>query len=238
MAQLQNLNFRGIRITPVGKNQGYHYYLCVFDQPQGIFINPSDLDIISPNPGDTNLQFTYSGTLVDVDPTNDLVWTNVLPLYTNQQIANTDDLTCSLTDASGNIVTGKPNQGKPPVVQPVDTQHTLIPQYQFFKCQTGESSPTLIMAAIVNTNFYKPGSGELTEGGYSNSYIITQNTAQSTFSGSLSSKPGKGPVATLGITSFQGTWQFYSTLTITADTDEGVQSSVCNVPIPDSWHPF
>ncbi len=237
MAELTNANFRGIRITPEGKSQSYHYYLCVIDQPQGSSFDPSQVSIIEPQVGDTELKFSYNGTLQNPDTVNDLVWTFALPIYTNQKIAtDTDNLTVTITDNSpdNNFAKGVPNKGKPPVVQPVDGQHDLTANFVGFKCQTGVSSPLYILGIIVNTNFYLSDGKTLSNGGYSNSFIVNVNTEIGTLSASLNPLQGKGPVAAFGIVSTMGNWQGYTPITIKA----GDQSKSTPIGIPDFSHSF
>jgi hypothetical protein len=234
MTQLTNTNFRGIRISPAGLSGTIHYYVCVIDQPQGSDFDPTKVSIVQPAQGDTTLQFSYNGTLQDCNP-GDLVWTFVLPVYTYQEIAHGVELSATITDTTpdANYAKGNPNFGKPPVIQPVDGNHDLTPTFVFLKCQTGESTQTLIMGAIVNTNFYLEN-GTLSNGGYSNSFVINPDSQNGVYNASLNVSEGTEHLAAYGIISWQGTWQYYSTIKISA----GGVTSTTPVPIPDSWHSF
>jgi hypothetical protein len=237
MGQLTNTNFRGIRISPAGLSGTIHYYVCVIDQPISSNFDPTKVSVVQPAQGDTTLKFIYEGSqpLQECND-GDALWTFVLPVYTYQEIARGVELSAIITDKTpdANYAKGNPNYGRPPVIQPVDGNHHLTPTFVFLKCQTGEANPqTLIMGAIVNTNFYL-GDGTLSNGGYANSFVINPDSQNGEYNAPLSVSEGTEHLAAYGIISWQGTWQYYSTIKISA----GGQTSTTPVPIPDSWHSF
>ncbi|MFN3530160.1 MAG: hypothetical protein ACK417_09610 [Bacteroidia bacterium] len=195
MAELTNLNPRGIRVSPDYEQTTYHFYFCIIDVMATDEIDPNKFSMSPIRAGATEVHFQYSGTLVEpTSPTGRI--SIMLPLIHDQNLAQPNfegtNLSFTITDAAGNSARGNPNQGRPPVVPAVDLSEQLIATILIFNSETTDSA---FVGLIVNTAYNLDGTSS--EGGYGN--LLTLFSEDQVLYGGLSEQDGLPPLAAFGV---------------------------------------
>lgn len=195
MPELNNLNPRGIRVSPDYEQLTYHFYFCIIDVMATDGIDPSKFSISPIKAGDTEIHFQYSGTLVEpTSPTGRI--SIMLPLIHDQNLAQPNfqgtNLSFTITDAAGNTARGNPNQGRPPVIPAVDLSEQLIATTLIFNSETTDSA---FVGLMVNTAYDLDGTRS--DGGYEN--LLTLLSVDQVLYGGLSEHDSLPPLAAFGV---------------------------------------